>query len=322
MSVSHPLEGVIVVEAADDIALGFCGKYLAELGASVTIAESQRFDGEREALGAYLDGAKHVGPIGSSHGSAADVVLTRDPEAHVSAQGIRVVVTDNGEAGPHAHRVGGDLLAQASSGLMSLVGDADGPPLQIGGHQMDYAAGLMAFTGTMIALTARDRDAQRRGQDVCISRLEAGSYIEWKGRAYSQSGLELVRGDASGPVVVRTRDGYFGLYYRQSDWARILEVFDSEQLRTAPFDTADGRAAHRSDLADLLAELAADWTSSELYRRLQAAGVPAGPVYSPHELGDSAQIQHQRLLRRVGSGSAPALPMTMNGLRPGQEDEA
>ncbi|GAB3187241.1 CoA transferase [Nesterenkonia suensis] len=315
MNVAKPLEDLVVQETGEDVALAFCGKYLASLGARVHIDDGPRFPEEREALSRYLDVDKTVGPPSSD----ADVVLTSWIDEEVRRpRTIRVVVTDNGPIGPHAQWVGGELLAQASSGLMWLVGAPERPPLQIGGHQMDYATGYTAFTGLMIALTARDRHPTQEGQDVHVSRLETGAYIEWKGKAFVQGGHHLGRGEEVGPVVVRASDGYFGLYYRQSDWDNLVEVFDSSLLRADRFSTAEGRAVHRRELEQILSDLASARSSAALYKNLQAAGVPAGPVYAPDTLQESPQLTHRRLFQPVGSGYAPGMPLLMNNHRPGE----
>lgn len=315
MKLSQPLDGLIVQEHGADIALAFCGKYLAGLGAKVHIAPGDRFADESAALSGYLDVGKTTGPPEAD----VDLLLATELGDDVAAGTVRVVVTDNGVVGPQAQWLGGELLAQASSGLMSLVGDPEREPLQIGGHQMDFTAGMMAFTGSMIALAARDAATGGEGQNVLVSRLEAGAYVEWKGRAYSQSGHELVRGDATGPVVVPTRDGFFGLYYRQSDWDNVVKVLDSPLLDDERFSTPAQRAAHRNELGRVLSSIAATRGSDELYSQFKEAGVPAGPVYAPDTLHESPQIRHRSLLQPVGRGMAPGLPLLINGVRPGEE---
>lgn len=319
-SVARPLAGLVVVETGSDLALAMCGKYLAALGAFVVTTESNRLIEFDDAVRQYVDAGK---VFSTESCLAPDILLTTDTRSSRPPRTVRVIVSDNGLIGPQSSWLGGDLVAQASSGLLALMGEPGRAPLKLGGHQIDYSTGLAAFTSAMIALTARDADPAGLGQDVQLSRLETAAYIEWKGRVYSQVGNVLTRGEASGPIVTRCQDGYFGFYYRAADWPAVLSVFPSERLREAPFDTHAGRVEQREALAALLSELSAELSSGELYRQLQALGVPAGPVYGADTLLTSPQYLHRSYLVPNDSGARePALPVEFNGIRPTPKGQA
>jgi crotonobetainyl-CoA:carnitine CoA-transferase CaiB-like acyl-CoA transferase len=322
-TVVQPLRGLVVLEEGNDLALAFCGKYLAALGADVHLASGHRLMQQSNWVRAYVDDGKLPSSVAAKN---ADIVLTTDPHLPLPHGTIRVLVTDNGDAGPQAEWVGGELIAQASSGLAHLVGEPGRAPLQLGGHQIDYSTGLMAFTGVMIALTARTLHPQQPVQEVQVSRLEAAAYIEWKGRTYHQSGTEFSRGELSGPIVIRCRDGHFGLYYRTMDWPNVLSVLDAPELLNPPFDTQAGRIKHRRELADAISALCADAAVSDLYQRLQSAGVPAGPVMDAAALLDSEQYRHRDFFVPnpiAGDGALqPAIPVQFNGVRPVRKDLA
>jgi crotonobetainyl-CoA:carnitine CoA-transferase CaiB-like acyl-CoA transferase len=318
VTVDHPLHGIRVLECGDDLALAFCGKYLAALGADVFLESVSRLQDESPWVRAYVDDGKHArAGSGIEH---IDIVLTTNHARGPAApDAIRVIISDNGSSGPQSAWKGGEIIAQASAGLMHLVGEPERAPLQLGGHQIDYSAGLMAFTASMIALTGRCLNGQA-GQDIEISRLEAAAYIEWKGRVYSQAGNELTRGELSGPVVIRCLDGYFGFYYRASDWPKVLELFDAPVLRQPPFDTHQGRVEHRVEFAELLSHLCSKISGTELYHRLQALNVPAGPVYDAHALLSSQQYGIRDFFypnTSAGPGAVqPGVAVRFNGLRP------
>ena len=65
---------------------------------------------------------------------------------------------------------GYDLLLQAMGGLMSVTGEADGPPLKAGAALIDMVCGLYATIGILAALRARGR---RRGQRVEVSLMDS-----------------------------------------------------------------------------------------------------------------------------------------------------
>ncbi|MGW5239223.1 CoA transferase [Monashia sp. NPDC004114] len=320
-SISAPLRDLTVVEYGDDLAAAYCGKHFADLGAKVLLASGNHLADETASLRAYADAAKCPLGVPPERIDVAIIPLgTQGNEARVT-----VHISDFGESGPQATWRGSDFLAQASSGLMSLVGDPDRPPLALGGHQIDDAAGWMAFTGAQIALTAIELGNAPGPQHVRVSRLEAAAYIEWKGRVYVQAGNELIRGERSGPVVIRCSDGYFGFYYRAADWDRVAAVLDDAALGSPPFDSHPSRLQHPAQLVDRLETIAARRTQGELYRTLQAVGVPAGPVMTAEQLIDSEQYHTRNFLVPIEIEGAdalqPAAPVTFNGQRPGRRGE-
>src|SRR4029077_196935 len=76
-----------------------------------------------------------------------------------------------GQTGPLAGRALFDAIAQATSGLMRLTGDADGPPTLVGTYIADHLAALYGTIGTLVALRARDRTGE--GQIVDVASLDA-----------------------------------------------------------------------------------------------------------------------------------------------------
>ncbi|WP_157978576.1 CoA transferase [Nocardia aurea] len=315
-TITAPLADLTVIEYGNDLAAAYCGKHFADLGATVLVAHEGHLDQERLALRTYLDESKH--PLCELPGRIDVAIVPKDADHDLAT--VTVHISDFGEIGPQTGWRGGDLIAQASSGLLSLIGDPTRFPLALSGHSIDYTTGWMAFTGAQIALTAIELGNGAECNDVRISRLEAGAYVEWKGRVYAQAGNELARGERSGPLVIRCADGYFGFYYRAADWDQVLSVLDDECLRAAPFDTHAGRLEHNTALVNRLEVVTAERTQVELYQALQGVGVPAGPVMTAEQLVRSEQYAAQKFLQplQIGGVTAvqPAAPVMFNGLRP------
>jgi crotonobetainyl-CoA:carnitine CoA-transferase CaiB-like acyl-CoA transferase len=315
----RPLAGLTVAEVDSSLALAFCGRQFAALGARVT-AYGERLPEVDNAVRDHLDADKVLrpGPAVAGDLSGVDLVLSTRPVEGLADSVVNVVITDQGRSGPRADWRADDVLAQAQAGLMALVGAPDGRPTAMGGHQIAHSAGVAAFSAALVALYARDHDG--RGQVVETSLLETAAYIEWKGRVYHQAGNDLSRGDTSGPVVVRCSDGDFGLYYRPNDWSAVKAVLDTPGLDDPRFDTPAGRAANGPLVVAALETVTTGLTRDELYLRLQARGVPAGPVYSASDLLRSKQyLERDFLARHLAPGRpgiTPAFPATFNGVRP------
>ncbi len=84
---------------------------------------------------------------------------------------IVVSITPLGQSGPYRDYKGSDLIAMAMSGMMSLVGEPDRPPVRISLAQAPLWTGMYAAGGSLIAHWHREQTGQ--GQQVDIS-LQAG----------------------------------------------------------------------------------------------------------------------------------------------------
>ncbi|RMF72313.1 MAG: CoA transferase, partial [Alphaproteobacteria bacterium] len=99
------------------------------------------------------------------HGLDHESLVARNPRL------IQVSITGFGQTGPWRSRPGYDFLIQALSGLMSITGEPDRPPMKVGVAMADLLTGLYAVIGTLAALAERERSG--RGQHLDLSLFEA-----------------------------------------------------------------------------------------------------------------------------------------------------
>ncbi|TXN22634.1 CoA transferase [Methylobacterium sp. WL9] len=190
-----------------------------------------------------------------------------------------------GRTGPYADRAGFDLVAQGMSGLMSITGEGPGrPPMKCGPPVTDITAGILAAMGVLAACTHKLRTGE--GQAVDTSLFEAGITL-----TYWQSAIAMATGAAPGPMgsahplnapyeAFETADGWITIgAANQTNWLRLLAVLGAEDLSGDPrFATNRDRMAHREILAAVLAPHFRQASSEDWLVRLEAGGVPAGPV--------------------------------------------
>ncbi len=238
-----------------------------------------------------------------------------------------------GRTGPYAGRAGFDLITQGMSGLMSITGEsADGPPVKVGAPITDITAGILGAMGVLAAYTERLRSG--KGQRVDTSLFEAGVV-----HTYWQSAICLATGVSPGPMgsahpltapyqAFQTSDGWITIgAANQANWLRLLDALEAPQL------AADPRFRANSDrminLDALVVELRPHFrrrSTADWLQRLEAAGVPAGPVLSVGEMHADPQVRAREMVTeaehsRLGPVETLGLPVkfsrTPGGVRRG-----
>ena len=179
---------------------------------------------------------------------------------------------------------GYDLLVQAMSGYMSITGDPDGPPRKPGTALADMLTGLYAAIGTLAALQARG--ATGAGQHVEVSLMDSAlASLLNLGSSFLHTGSVPGRSGNRHPSIApyetfRTADRDLALAGgNDAIFERLCGVLGRPELASdARFAENASRVAHREELARELEAAFATDTAEAWAARLNAAGVPAGPV--------------------------------------------
>jgi crotonobetainyl-CoA:carnitine CoA-transferase CaiB-like acyl-CoA transferase len=226
-----------------------------------------------------------------------------------------------GRSGPYAGRGGYDLIAQGMSGLMSITGEGQGrPPVKVGAPVTDITAGILGALGILAATIERQRTG--RGQRVDTSLFEAGIV-----HTYWQSAIAFATGVSPGPMgsahplnapyqAFETADGWITLgAANQANWLRLLEVLEAPDLAGDPrFTDSAGRMGHLRELETILSRIFRTRPSAQWLERLEAAGVPAGPVLSVRDMQEDPQAIARAMVvapehSRLGPVKAIGLPL-------------
>jgi crotonobetainyl-CoA:carnitine CoA-transferase CaiB-like acyl-CoA transferase len=231
---------------------------------------------------------------------------------------IYASITGFGTAGG-AHLPGYDLIVEAMSGLMSLQGDASGPPYRAGVAIFDVMSGLQTAVGILAALDHRNRTGEGQRVETNLLAAALAGMVNQTG-AYALAGV----------VPHRMGNGHPSLFPYEplptADSELIIATGNDAQFRSlceaigAPGLSADERfaanacrTANRDQLRPLLAERLRERTAGEWFKVLTAAGVPCGPINS---VAGGVQFAQQIGLDPVvlaGSGDA-AVPGIRNPL--------
>ena len=229
-------------------------------------------------------------------GTAARLGLGYADIAALNPGVVYASISGYGQTGPDAQRPGYDAVAQARSGLMSVTGEADGPPVRVGVSATDLTAGMWALVGILAALHERHRSGL--GQWVDISLLDGQvSWLTYVASGYFATGEVPTRHGSAHPTIApyqafATADGHLMLAVGNDRlWQRFAAAADLEHLvHDARFATNADRVRNRSALIPLVAAAMATKTSEDWAAIFDTAGVPAGPINSVDQIVTDPQV--------------------------------
>ena len=211
---------------------------------------------------------------------------------------VYVSLSGFGQDGPYGNRPGFDQIAQGMGGLMSVTGLPGQGPVRVGVPIADLSAGNYAAMGAFIALL--ERDVSGEGQWVQTSLLQAQiGMLDFQAARWlvarevpGQAGNDHPTGIPTG--VFPTSDGHINIAASgQHFFARCCYALDAESLLKDPdFASGEKRSKNRKRLNAALSEFTKRYKSAELVERLNAAGVPSGPIYAIDQMFADPQVQH------------------------------
>ena len=209
----------------------------------------------------------------------------------------------DGYRGPYSDRPAFDIVAEAMSGMMNLVGYDDKPPSGTVYGMADIVSGIIAANGVLQALFMRQRTG--RGQLVDSAMLDnLLSLNETMVTLYSVAGQEQKRGV---PTVFfprgayQTKDGYLAVHVPDNIiWKRFCEVMERSDLiddeRSA---TSPARAQNHGFLDPIISEFMATMTRDEAVGKFNAHGVPVAPVYTAEDVFADPHIEARGMLMPI-----------------------
>ena len=217
---------------------------------------------------------------------------------HVQRRHPRLVwcsVSAYGQYGPLSSKPGYDAVMQGEAGWMGLTGPPEGPPTKLGASLADICAGMMASSGILAALFARERDGRGRRVDVALFDSVVATLC-YQAQGYLLTGEEPVRSGNNHPSLTpyesfEAADGHVIVAVgNDALWKRFCEVAAPE-LDRPEFERNPDRVRHRPELRGLLEEVFRSREVAEWEQVLDEAGIPVGRVRSVAEILNSPQLR-------------------------------
>ncbi len=258
-------------------------------------------------------------------GQLAKYGLDHQSLATVNPRLIYCSITGFGQSGPYADRAGYDFIIQAMGGFMSITGERDdlpgGGPQKAGVAVSDLMTGMYATVAILAAVAQRERTGTGQHIDLALldtvvamlanmnmNYLVSGKPPGRAGNAHQNIVPYQVFAAADGHVVIAV--GNDGQY------VKFCAVAGRPELATdARFAKNADRVRNRSVLVPLLEDIvrarpAAFWTE-----KLEAAGVPCGPINSIAQALDDPQIRHRGLRIELPHPLAGTVPLVGNPIQ-------
>jgi len=335
-SITQPLSGVTVVDFTQFVAGPVCTREMAELGADVIKVELAPEGDLVRRMPVYRNG-RSAYFIQQNLGKRSLCVDIRDPEglglvkrliakADVMVENfspgviarlglgwdivhalnpelIMCSVSAFGQSGRLSDQPGFDYIAQAYTGITSLIGEKDGNPSLTGFATGDVGAGITALAMINAALFGRTvHGGGGRWIDVAL--------IDFYFHSHS---LAVEQSSASGGEIKPMRNGHrhftvspIGIYESREGhivlspvgdemFRRLLRAMDREDLLAdARFTENAGRIEHFDDLERIITDwLKAQPSDEAALEKLQKERVPCAPVLT---VADA--IRHPHLMER------------------------
>jgi formyl-CoA transferase len=208
-----------------------------------------------------------------------------------------------GYTGPYAQRPAFDIVAEAMSGVMNLVGFADKPPTWTILGMADIYSGLATAYGIMLALFNREHTGE--GQFVDSAMLDNMLALnERMVTLYSFTGESPARGQMKYVYprgAFRCQDGYLALNVPDDrQWARLCQAIGRDDLIEDP-RTAEGtvRASNAEFIRSIIEGWLADKTRAQAVALLEDQGMPSGPVYDADDVFKDPHFDARQMLVTV-----------------------
>jgi len=353
------LEGIRVLDVTQVMAGPFCAMQLCDMGADVIKVEPPDGDSTRSMAGASGTESPAFNAVNrGKRGIVLDLKSPAGQQAFRRLVGRADIVIENyrpgvmrkfgldypslaedhpgliyasisgyGQTGPDRGKGGFDLIAQGVSGLMSVTGEPGRPPVKVGVPLTDLGAALFALSAVLAALHYRGRTG--RGQFIDTSLVEAGVALSvWESVQYFAEGtppqpLGSAHRMLAPYQAIRCSDGYITLGAANDRlFQRLCDLLGHPEWAADPDYANDTlRVRNRAGLIERIETISATEPRSYWLERLEAHGIPCGPINNYAEAFADPQIRAREMIVGVdhptlGRLHMPGSPIKMSATPP------
>jgi len=234
-------------------------------------------------------------------------------------------ITGFGQDGPYADRAGYDYIIQAMGGLMSITGLPDeepgGGPMRVGVAVVDLFTGLYTAVAVLAALFRRERSGQGAHIDMALFDTQLAMLANQASNALV-SGADPPRQGNTHPNIVPYQP------FDAADKPLVIAIGNDRQFAKFAelcghpewsaderFATNSARVANRAEMVRLIADCIRRSSAAEWFEKLEAAGIPAGPINTVTQALADVQAKHRQMVRTIAGMPLVGSPVRLDGER-------
>jgi crotonobetainyl-CoA:carnitine CoA-transferase CaiB-like acyl-CoA transferase len=339
MPPAGPLAGITVLDFTRVLSGPYCTMLLADMGARVIKIEQPRKGDDTRAWGPPFVGTESAYFLSINRNKESLTLDLKSPAAKPIIERLldkAGVIVENfrpgtmsrlglgydsiagrhpsivycsisgfGQTGPRRDEPGYDAVIQAEGGLMSITGEADGPPFRLGVAISDIVSGMFAFQGIAMALFARERTG--RGQFVDVGMLDTtAALLTYQSGNYFATGAAPRRLGNRHPTIVpyetfAASDGDFVVAVGNDGlWRTFCRTCGLDALgEDARYATNTQRVVAYEEIRPVIADRLRTRSRAEWIATLGSAGVPCGSVRDVGEVIEDPQLAAREMIQAV-----------------------
>ncbi|MBN8986901.1 MAG: CoA transferase [Rhizobiales bacterium] len=334
-----PLEGVIVIDLGQVYQGPYAGFLMAQAGATVIKVEPPNgepvrhrariskgnavpfamLNANKRNISLNLkspDGAKVLKELAAK----ADVLIENYAPGVLDRLGVGYSVlsainprliygsaTGYGLSGPDRDNLAMDLTVQAVSGIMSVTGFADGPPVKAGPAITDFISGVHLYAGILTALYDREKSGRGRLVEIAMVETVYPAMASNLADVFNRKAAAPRTGNRHGGLaeapynVYPASDGYVAIIsVNESHWSGLVRAMGRPDLAEDPrFKTVLDRLKH----IDLTDQIVSEWSSRltrhEITELCRANRVPCAAVRDLLEVTEDHHLRARGMLREI-----------------------
>ncbi|WP_432798469.1 CaiB/BaiF CoA transferase family protein [Poriferisphaera sp. WC338] len=350
---NRPLDGIIVADFTHVMAGPYCTKYLVESGARVIKIERPVLGDDGRHYGPY-DGKNSLYFHTYNHSKESVVLDLKNPDDHKIASNIIAkadILVENfrpgvmkkinfdydalksnnpkliytsicgyGQTGCMAHLPAYDLIIQAATGLMSVTGEADGPPIKVGPSIADLIAGLYAFTAINTALYHRTRTGKGTHIDIamfdCLLTLLGVTCLTQTALNITPTRIGNHHSDITPFGIFNCKDthiiicaGTDALFRQTCEVLNISKLADDPKMATNEL-----RAQNRDYMNHAFNQALSKNTAKHWHEKFDNTGIPSGLVNSIKEALKMPNLKDRDIMIQAGKYTMVGNPMKFSDI--------
>lgn len=217
-----------------------------------------------------------------------------------------------------------DLTVQAMSGVMSVTGEASGPPMKVGPAICDFFGGTHLYGAIVTALFERERSGKGRSVEVSMMESVYASLSSNLGLYFSSNGEAPMRtGNRHGGLslcpynVYPTQDGYIAIICNHQDhWEGLISAMNREDLKNDQrMVSMKVRVANIDLIDDLIAQWTEQFPKQILFEKLIDHRVPCAPVRDLKEVVNDPHMHARGMLEKITHPEFGTMTVSRSPLR-------